>query len=246
MASRNAKGPDTQVVQDSPLFDLPPELRNLIYEYVVTDTKSIVFHNGTALHLSALSAVCHQIRREYEGVERTEAPQYAKELNFHITNFLHQDIFPTIKSLEEDNHSSPQALDYQPEQPKTIQLHVHLTNTFERYLMHLRKLAYGLETDRKRNDGQPERLECKYRIYLDHRTFDVQYAKQAVAKMDWCLKRPGNNTAFKFEWPKMEKAFADAFEQCEAASRPAKGGGRKRKGGMTFSPFGTFEPWYGL
>ncbi|KAK5112303.1 hypothetical protein LTR85_011575 [Meristemomyces frigidus] len=63
-AADNTSTPVAHLHQDSPLLKIPPELRNIIYDLVLTSDKPIDTQDTAAARVSALLATCTQIRRE--------------------------------------------------------------------------------------------------------------------------------------------------------------------------------------
>ena len=76
------------MTQSSPLFNLPAELRNSMYELVAEETTSVSLKLGATWYRPYLSLVWRQLRDEYEKVFLKEAPKYATKINIHITDFI--------------------------------------------------------------------------------------------------------------------------------------------------------------
>ncbi|KAK4539769.1 hypothetical protein LTR36_010357 [Oleoguttula mirabilis] len=219
MAPRKIKRAPAHIVEDSPLLNLPAELRNNIYEYVASNTTSITIRHEDVLYISPMSAVSRQVREEYEGIHRTEASKYAQHVNINIDNFVHEDVMPMIHSLP--------ALASGEE--RTFRFCILLTNTFEKYLGNVRTLDRGIQTGEDDAIGTARRLECAYSILFDHKSFDVGYARTVVARLRWSYKKKSHQPGALWEWPKIEKAIVQAFERYDARMGPSKGGKRVRK-----------------
>lgn len=222
MAPRRTKQHDIEIIQNSPLTNLPPEIRNSIYEFVASDTTSICLRNESIAYTPPLSLVCRQIREEFEGIYYSEAPKYAGHVNISITNFIHKDVMPCIERLPA----------FESKGERNIKLRIHLTNTFDNYLSHLRELDWGIETNELDANGKAVHLDCEYDVVIDHKTFDVECARQVVVKLRWALGSPNLlQHHAQWAWTKIDKAFGRAFERYNAdvASIKAVVRGRKRK-----------------
>ncbi|KAK5695431.1 hypothetical protein LTR97_008938 [Elasticomyces elasticus] len=86
MPARKATTAKRPVVQDSGLLNLPPEMRNVIYEYIVNGNITVSYKNSKLLYTPPLSRVCQQLRKEYEGIYRRNAPPLAKAININTAD----------------------------------------------------------------------------------------------------------------------------------------------------------------
>ncbi|KAK4952688.1 hypothetical protein LTR10_009494 [Elasticomyces elasticus] len=86
MPARKAPTAKRPIVQDSGLLNLPPEMRNVIYEYIVSGNITVSYKNSKLLYTPTLSRVCQQLRKEYEGIYRCNAPPLAKAVNINTTS----------------------------------------------------------------------------------------------------------------------------------------------------------------
>lgn len=84
--------------QDSRLLDLPPELRNLIYELLCTHTKKVATTPGHEVKVlettHPLSQTCRQLRQEFGPIFASLAPHYSRKILCYVRYF-------SIPSLDE-------------------------------------------------------------------------------------------------------------------------------------------------
>ncbi|KAK5695428.1 hypothetical protein LTR97_008935 [Elasticomyces elasticus] len=192
------------ITQHSPLLRLAPELRNSIYEYCLPLDKVESYGD------SALARVCQQLRKEYGGVYKSYASSGASKVEIHVKNFQYDNIIPTLRSLPRFNARTPEGNEIEPY--TRIRICVHLTNEFTQYRDRIRGLNDGLDTGFKNANGGVIYLRCEYRFILDDRTFDKEYAREVMRKMDWCLGRPVfRSPDFKGRWVTIYPAFIAAL-----------------------------------
>ncbi|KAK5683430.1 hypothetical protein LTS10_004962 [Elasticomyces elasticus] len=190
---RRTKKPTVNITQHSPLLELPPELRNSIYEHCVANNKVVSYRDGILLLTPALARVCQQLRKEYDGVYKSDAPSHASEVEIHVKNFQYDSIIPTLSALPRFNVRTTKGVEIEPY--SGIRICVYLTNEFTQHRNCIRELDLGLDTGIKNGAGYNiPRLKCGFRIVFDDRTFDKGFAREAMQKMDWCLARPQPTT----------------------------------------------------
>ncbi|KAK3075460.1 hypothetical protein LTR53_001168 [Teratosphaeriaceae sp. CCFEE 6253] len=238
--------PRLKIVQHSPLLDLPAELRVLVYEYAATEPADIhckhqFVSRGGIAYDSAMSKTCRQIRTEYKDPYLRQASHHATSINFHVTNFDYNTfsschVYYTIHRLQNLASANYTHLDAPHYDPKTFRMHVRLTNVFDHDLAPLRKACHGIEYGFQWEPETYTRLAFEYRITLDHKSFDLIYAKQVFRRLDRGYVETEPVPDEEYEWWKIKTAFARAAERCEAEAaerlrrRAArKGGSRKTK-----------------
>lgn len=166
--------------QTSKFFMLPEELRNQIYGDVVENNDTVSLRGDRLLYTPALSLVCHQIRNEYEEIYINEAIESAGSFHIHSNNFVCKG--PAIKQVRERLASNP-GDDF-----NTVS-YLRLTNMYDQYRYDMRQLIEGkvLEPDRT---GRSTRV-CKVIVRWDPISFDVEYLKQTVRKLNWYVTDEG-------------------------------------------------------
>ena len=192
--------------QDSPLLNLPAEIRNTIYEYAVRNTEKISLRRDRIFYCPPLSLVCHQMRDEYRQIYLEEAPKYATNVNVHTTNFEHRS---AAWSLMSSVAHLPETV---AEVERKFTVHILLTNVWDRYRHQLR-LPEKVGT----------RREYGVHIDWDPKTFDYQSSREDFLKLKFCFR--GRKAG---KWPQIDRAFEDAFERY-APKIGVSGGQRRRK-----------------
>lgn len=215
MANRSRRirrRPVATVTQDSRFLNLPPELRNLVYEYVAQTTRIVSIRENQILYCPSMSLVCHQIRNEYAQNYQDEAPKYAAGIHVNITNFITR-----IKNGGAVSNLQQGLPDPAPGIERNWTVRVHLTNTWDFYRTALRNFI--VQGD--------DLIEPDYdlEVVWDPKTFDVEFLRQNLQKLRFCHGRP--DPVHATIWPKVEKALEEAFEKC-SPTRP-RGKQRKRK-----------------
>ncbi|KAK4952689.1 hypothetical protein LTR10_009495 [Elasticomyces elasticus] len=215
------------IFQDSPLLRLAAELRIIIYEYVVKDTTLVSYRQGAMLYTSALGKVCRQVRKEYEKIYKTEAVKHAHQIEMHITNFDHSDVFDTIESSPHHKYPNYSELgeSLEPWRKKFLVCSL-LTNSFDQSLPEMRRLLERRMLVVK-IDGDIFIPCLEYRCVFNQATFDVASAKRALdeAREDWGLKIDcwGDDLWAKFESPwRKHSMFSHGPRRVEQASSNAR------------------------
>ncbi|KAK4889091.1 hypothetical protein LTR27_012059 [Elasticomyces elasticus] len=105
MPARKASTANRPIVQESGLLDLPPEMRNAIYEYIVSGNITVSYKNSKLLYTPTLSRVCQQLRKEYEGIYRHHAPPLAKAVNINTADLDEREPSETaqLSCIEDDS-----------------------------------------------------------------------------------------------------------------------------------------------
>lgn len=201
------------IEQNSPFLNLPPELRNIIYEFVAQKTEEISFRGETLLYSPKESFVCRQIRNEYKEIYLEEAPKHAMKVNSHITDFI--PIGPAIGSHANDNQYIPNSID---KFGRVWTIEVFLTIFWDHQRLNLRRFI---------DFGASGMFDTEHKVVIrwDRDTFDAEFLRQNLQKLKFChekTKHPGS------QWLKVEKAFVKAFEWHDAHKKK-KRMGRKRK-----------------
>lgn len=198
--------------QKSKLLNLPPELRNLIYECVAQNSDTISIREHTIFYCPALSLVCHQTRDEYRQIYLDEAPKSAARINIHLTNFI-----TTMTAGGSISSVCEQFANPAPWIERSWTVRVLLTNLWDRHRLELRNfIEHG------------DFLKAKYDLELvwDPKSFDAEFLRENVPKMRFCFGRMLHRP--ELIWPQMEKALGEAFERYSSRSGVAK----RKRGGM--------------
>jgi hypothetical protein len=199
-----------QVAQDSRLLDLPPELRNLIYEFVAKSTNAISVRENMILYCPALSLVCRQIRKEYKRIYVDEAAKYAFRVNIHLTNFVTFTLKGgAVSSILEALPKPVSGVD------RSWTVRVFMTNFWDRHRLHLRNFI---------EHGNILRTKFDLEIVWDPKTFDVEFLRENMQKLRFCHAR--TTRLADSIWLRAEKAFMEAFERY---ATPAKSTSARRK-----------------
>jgi hypothetical protein len=218
--SRRARpGKSKQIIQDSRLLNLPPELRNLIYEFVAKSSSTISVRENEILSCQALSSVCRQIRTEYKKIYLDEAPKYASRVNIHITNFV---------TFSSRGGAASRIHEILPEPVAGIErsftVRVFMTNFWDSHRLDLRNFI---------EHGDFLNTKFDLEIVWDPKTFDMEFLRETVQKLRFCHARNNMHPAHliwrtDLIWLQVEKALLEAFERYTppAKSPPAR---RKRK-----------------
>ncbi|KAK3722492.1 hypothetical protein LTR37_002484 [Vermiconidia calcicola] len=201
------------VEQNSPLLQLPAELRDMIYNHVAKHEDSIaIIPEAPTMRVafaSPFALVCRQVRGEYEQMYRQSAVRYAKNVTSHLTNFINEH---TRTQLARTLDCLPlPAVDVD----RRYSIHIRLTNTVDSSLDQLRTLL-----------GQPL-SRWKIRISYDPRSFDEAYFCQLVPKLRWIYGSRANSPHDVQRWFAIQAAFEDAFTRYSAQDRLRRG---RRKG----------------
>ena len=113
--------------QASLLLDLPPELRNLIYDDVARNTDTVGIYELTRqrhrVRSQPLGQVCHQLRQEFRDAYNAEVAQYAKILEINVIATI--DRLPAC----EEQHS------------RQYKLNVFVENTFNHHIRGVTELV---------------------------------------------------------------------------------------------------------
>jgi len=203
----------------SPFLRLPAELRNDVYEHVLNETDSITFNRKQQPVPAAhpLSLTSRRIRREFAYMNRhfkvSNDLSAIRNIGISIENFNfclleRVPIFNTVELC----HSS--------RMHQKLEIIIYLTNTFETTLVNLRNLN---SCKSLRN------YDCK--VNWNPRTFDVEYAKQAMTRFAASIRLSAEETqegqyAGHF---KLMKAFNKTLSRHAAYIRTTKKR-RQRKG----------------
>ncbi|KAK5745698.1 hypothetical protein LTR17_001198 [Elasticomyces elasticus] len=199
------------VVQDSPLVNLPPELRNSIYGFIASSINTVTVRQSTINYTSAITyttafaQVCRQIREEFQSVYLIDAPRNAQHFDIHIINFRYEYANPNVQTLPNHLSRSGREADRLSFASKQIRICVWLDNTFERFLRRLRELV---KTERHfRIGGTEVESDHEYLISFNPTTFDVDYAQKV-------MRREGCTWYFRYSptWMAIEKAFGQAVD----------------------------------
>ncbi|KAK4546963.1 hypothetical protein LTR36_001695 [Oleoguttula mirabilis] len=162
--SQSATGADIQ----PHLLNLPPELRNSIYEYVASGNERARFNeHGLVPH--ALAQTCHQICNEFESIYQHTTKSSMRTLRVRIVDF---DFQPFIAYL---TNGFPNARSLQ-----TIKFDIFLTETI--VAEKVRGVKEWLEfceehSDLRRIEDCDEEDECEWKpviktYYVECRAFD--------------------------------------------------------------------------
>ena len=209
-----------QVGQDSRLLNLPPELRNLIYEFVAKSTTSISVRENTILYCLALSLVCRQSRDEYKNIYVDESPKYASRVSIHLTNFVTSSPKSGAASRIHEVLPDP-ALGVE----RSFNIRVFMTNFWDRHRLDLRNFI---------ERGDFLKTEFDLEIVWDPKTFDMEFLRETMQKLRFCHARNGlnpGNIVWRTEliWLKVEKALMQAFERYAPPARSTSARGKRKR-----------------
>ncbi|TKA22285.1 hypothetical protein B0A50_08247 [Salinomyces thailandicus] len=122
--------------QDSPLLNLHPEVRNMIYTLVAHGEKTYAFRDGTVAQYRicepALARTCRQLQAEYTGVYEAEGHRFASHFVIHLANF-------DARHLEKRLHS------FSPSTDRKIQWKMTVDNFWTDYTARLRDWSNMLD-----------------------------------------------------------------------------------------------------
>lgn len=166
MRRRAADSPG-EVVQDSPLLNLPPELRDLIYNYSAQVDEALIFKGigQGALKVAppALARTCNQINDEYCGIYMSEAPRFATKVISHVPNFDAEAFFPMMKSLPDaatDVH-------------RKFVFHLHLDNFFDRPVGHMTRFFSSMSMPMRRTDALDGGLGPDTPLIIEREDYEI-------------------------------------------------------------------------
>ena len=151
--------------RDAPLFTLPPEMRNTIYELIVSQETCVAYRSAQLLYAPSLSLVSRQLRNEYESVYRHFAPQHAKTVRVHTRDFKGKDL-----ALPLFTHPRTSPVE------RTYILHIHLTNHWT---------GVDCQSFLASNQFLDLRPPCEIEVSFDPRSFDLEYLRRALGKCKW-------------------------------------------------------------
>ncbi|KAK3659323.1 hypothetical protein LTR56_001212 [Elasticomyces elasticus] len=223
MPARKGTRAIRRVVQDSPLLNLPPEMRNLIYGFIASGISTVTFRQNAMTYTSAFAQACRQIREEFKSVYLIDAPRNAQQFHIHIINFRHEFADPKIPTLQHHLTASGREADRIDFASKQVRIYISLDNTFERCLPRLRELVR--KERHFKIGGTVVESDHEYRISFNPATFDVNYAAKV-------MRREGCTWYFRYSptWIAIEKAFGQAVDEYYA-KRTTKRVKKKSSGG---------------
>lgn len=202
-----------QSSEHTSFLQLPPEIRNTVYEYTARNSETISIGLNGILYSPPLSLVCRQLREEYEKIYIDEAPRCASTIKIHLVNFVHK---TATKNVFDVVGARPQL---EGDIERKYVFRVFLTNTFDHYLEQLRSLHLADNEEDGRN-------HCRVEVFYQPKTFDVQYCQQLLPKLRWNVSGDHGSPKSRSEWRMIEEAFEVAFKRY---GLEVKGGPRKRK-----------------
>lgn len=192
------------LVQESAFLNLPPEIRNKIYE-LAAQHESVSMRDGDLLYSPPLSLTCRQVREEYKGIYLEEAPKHAETMCVHVWNFRCATTNPFLNA---------QGLPFLPGPHRKYILRMFLDNTWTR--LQFQRFFFKLALPR----GSTTDFEIRY----NPKSFDEEYLRQTVPRMAW-YNKDGTLSQTSTTWERMVNAIYRAFDRYESV-------GRKRKRGL--------------
>jgi len=100
-AAAGSREAETAINQHSPLLELPPELRNRIYDYVTEDCGAAGYRDGVVVTKPALAVACRQLLKEVQSMYKSKLPLSAKKIRFQVRDFDFDRTLEVIMKLPE-------------------------------------------------------------------------------------------------------------------------------------------------
>ncbi|KAK5745697.1 hypothetical protein LTR17_001197 [Elasticomyces elasticus] len=219
MPARKAPTAKRPVVQDSSLLDLPPELRNAIYEYIVSNTRDVSYCESILLYTPAFGKVCRQLRNEYEGIYRRGAPRFAKAATVHMKG-------PDFDASGSLYDAARRILDVQcpTEQPwfplkpvlKILRVCVAFRGTLKSHLWEMRDMPSRV-ADLNPRRNRSTLIPTTFRIFLDKTSFHLDFSTEPWQEDVWylVLRSSGKKVSSSDRcgrYPKILKAWQEACD----------------------------------
>lgn len=215
--------------QDSPLLNLPPEIRNMIYEFArcnidkaqvkilhksrKSGSRNILTNPQAALvdKWHALALTCRQVRAEINSFVAAADPQTDRDLEWHVKNFQLRTVDDAY-AMEEFLYQLPRLPDGR---KRTLVKRVTLDNnfTFDPYDCDLRlhcHLDRAIEPEEERSVG------IRTSIHLDPSSFEIWRLGEFLRS--WQFNRSG--LLYRLRSPMLQAL--DDYSQIKAAERSAK------------------------
>ncbi|KAK3659322.1 hypothetical protein LTR56_001211 [Elasticomyces elasticus] len=230
MPARKAPTAKRPVVQDSGLLDLPPGMRNVIYEYIVNSNITVTYRNSNLLYTPTLSRVCRQLRKEYEGIYRRNAPPLAKAANINTADLDEWKLSETaqlVLSTQKPPQQRP-PFRYIPYRAalKTIRVCVAFKGSLTAHLEEMQQMPAILTTIGSLPPGSRNTsIACFYRIHLHDTLFHVDFERETSDGDIWtCVLRKSGKAVFDGlrygkGYPEIVKAWEEACDDyCASCS----------------------------
>lgn len=207
------------ITQNSRLLDLPAELRSQIYEYAAKNTESVYIRRNALLYFPPLNLVCSQIRAEYRNVYRDRGLYCTTTAYVLMTDFdwLGHANSPSLRAPQ--NAPLLEQLSRTSFTEKHVVIRMTLTNTFDTYLHDLRHFfTRGCSF-----------ADYEIELYWKAKTFEVDYLRQHLSKLQWCLNVGNGNATRDGFSEKLWVAFEEAVKRYEVTRAGGGVVGKKRK-----------------
>ncbi|KAK5704530.1 hypothetical protein LTR17_021799 [Elasticomyces elasticus] len=231
MPARKARTAKRSVIQDSGLLNLPPEIRNAIYEYIVSGNITVSYNNSKLLYTPNLSRVCQQLRKEYEGIYHHHAPPLAKAVNINPTDHDEWKLSETAQ-LVLSTQTPPQQrppFRYIPHRAalKTIRVCVAFKGALTAHLQEMQQMPAILTTMGSLPPGSINTsIACFYRIHLHDTLFHLDFERETSDGDIWtCVLGKSGKSVFDGlrygkGYPEIVKAWEEACDDYCAVRLP--------------------------
>ncbi|KAK3619922.1 hypothetical protein LTR56_023718 [Elasticomyces elasticus] len=228
MPVRKALTAKVPTVQESALLNLPPELRNVIYEYIVSANITVSYKNSKLLYTPTLSRVCQQLHKEYEGIYRHHAPPLAKAVNINPADHDEWKLSETAQLIL-STQTPPQQrppFRYIPYRAalKTIRVCVAFKGSLTAHLEEMQRMPPILTTIGSLPPGSRNTsIACFYRIHLHNTLFHLDFEREQSYGEIWtCVlgksgKAISNGLRYGKGYPEIVKAWVEACDDYRAS-----------------------------
>ncbi|KAH9831302.1 hypothetical protein Tdes44962_MAKER08939 [Teratosphaeria destructans] len=214
----------------SPLLNLPPELRNAIYDHLASSPQPIDLQSGgdpsrLSTHCAPLAGVCHQLRQEFSAAYHATTLAHAHTITIHNTDLAAKPFLRTLSRLPAPADTNPH---------RAISLHLHLTNALRptditAFVAHL--AAAAITPPSSSSAG----AQISYGLSFDPKAFDLYSFRIVFARL---AKRYRFHRcdAEQRVWEQVYWAFAEAAERVDGVRvrQYALGQWRGSGGGICF------------
>ncbi|KAK5714070.1 hypothetical protein LTR15_010978 [Elasticomyces elasticus] len=228
MSARRDPTAKRPIVQDSGLLNLPPEMRNVIYEYIVSGNITVTYRNSKLLYTPTLSRVCRQLRKEYEGIYRRNAPPLAKAVNINtadLDEWKPSETAQLVLSTQKPPQQRP-PFRYIPYRAalKTVRVCVAFKGSLTAHLEEMQQMPAILTTMGSLPPGSRNTsIACYYRIHLDDTLFHLDFEREQSYGEIWtCVlgksgKAESNGLRYGTGYPEIVKAWKEACDDYRAS-----------------------------
>lgn len=211
--SRAKPRPTTHYIsipQNSPLLNLPAELRNMIYELAAQNETVVPVWPRTqsaqrrSRYCGSLGLVCWQIHCEYQPFYSGAAIFHAARVEIRTIDYVgaHMQWFvPKILEPYRYIHGK-------------IVLRCYLTNVWDPTVSLRRGKSAALQDNGlaiAAGNLAGVDIPYEFKIEFDPKNFDMERCRSAVERLDCYIGRPSQPADMHCVWPKLREAVYDAF-----------------------------------